>query len=278
MKHVQLKHGIATVTGQVKPETLEALDEMMEAAEKQMTREVKTRPILFSTAMVKAILESRKSQTRRVVTIPLWLQKMKPDLSRAFPDKAMSVTPCLQVPCADGSVQRLRNPWHWPEPCRIWVRETHYRYGYWRKDGLTKQGRQRWRFVAVHESRIPGQFEKVYYEATSRPPAILTKRSAKRGWYKRPSIFLPFALARIVNEITDVKVERLSEISDGDVAREGITWNEPFDPDRDRQGCKSPAQRAFRRGWDKINGKRKGCAWADDPWLFVISFRRIQLK
>jgi hypothetical protein len=85
---------------------------------------VKEKPILFNAPMVRAILDGTKTQTRRIIKLPKNLKNG--DLSSAFPDKAYGVTPCLHVPMPDGSIQRLRNPWGWPEsePIQLWVRET----------------------------------------------------------------------------------------------------------------------------------------------------------
>jgi hypothetical protein len=71
-------------------------------------------------------------------------------------------------------------------------------------------------------------------------------------------------------EITGVKVERLNKISMKDAEAEGVEWNRG--PTRD--GHTNPVS-AFRSLWDSINGKRGGCSCADNPWVFVISFRRI---
>lgn len=197
---------------------------------------MKERPILFSGEMVKAILDGRKTQTRRIVKIPQWMQKMSPDLSRAFPDNAFGVTPCLQVPCAyegDPSVQRLRNPWMWPEPSRLWIRESWTHYDIW------KPG--------------PEGYGKILYKATD-----------ELGPYKKwhPSIHMFRGDSRINLEITNVRVERLECISHADARAEGMVESE-----------RESVTDAFHNLWDKINGKKH--PWSSNPWVWVIEFRRI---
>lgn len=223
--------------------------------------EVKERPILFSGPMVKAILDGRKTQTRRVVTTPPWLRKMNPT-GEMYPGKALGVTPCLFVNCADGSQQRLRNPYAWPDvvPIRLWVRET------WADADCMYQG---------HTNDEPGTVayfadkSAIQYDSKI-PRQIGAIDLASWNWNvlkRRPSIFMPRWASRINLEITNVRVERLQEITAADAKAEGV---EPF-LNRD-----STAWRAgFQIGWDSINGKRKGCAWADNPFVWIIEFRKL---
>lgn len=188
----------------------------------------KERPILFSGEMVKAILDGRKTQTRRVIKMPNWIKRLGGDLEKGFPDKAFGVTPCLQVPClVDGSVQRLRNPWEWPEPSRLWVRETFQPYG----DGFA-------------------------YRAT---PAV----PENANW--KPSIFMPREASRIDLEITNVRVERLNDITQRDCIREGIA---PHDGVRD-----GVERDTFVELWDEIDGKKH--PWSSNPWVWVVEFKKV---
>jgi hypothetical protein len=78
-----------------------------------------------------------------------------------------------------------------------------------------------------------------------------------------PSIFMPRWASRITLEITDVRVERLQDISEGDAKAEGV------DPIRE----KVPTHRdAYRYLWDDINGTG---AWQANPWVWALTFRRV---
>lgn len=77
----------------------------------------------------------------------------------------------------------------------------------------------------------------------------------------RPSIHMPRWASRITLELTDVRVERLQEITAKDVVAEGF----PFSSDLD----------VFKATWDKLNARR-GFGWSADPWVWALSFRRLE--
>jgi hypothetical protein len=79
--------------------------------------------------------------------------------------------------------------------------------------------------------------------------------------WKSP-LFMPYHASRLTLEITAVRVERLWQITEADVLAEGI------------KPLTLEPKRTFIDLWDKINGKRPGCAWKDNPWVWVIEFRR----
>lgn len=88
----------------------------------------------------------------------------------------------------------------------------------------------------------------------------------------KPSIHMPRAACRLVLEITDVRIERLQDISEADILAEGITV------DRVAQWCNTPwstmptLHHAWRVLWESINGAG---SWDANPWVWVISFRRV---
>lgn len=218
---------------------------------------MKERPIIFSGDEVRAILDGRKTMTRRVVQIPKWLKKMGPNLEEAFADKAFGVTPCLQVPCSspEPTVQRLRNPWMWPEPSHLWVRET------WT---------QRW-------DDDKSEFDGYLYAADGAYVVHVDGGQNADGSVRSPwksPIHMPREASRLTLEITGVRVQRLNEISDEDAKAEGIIAHEVpvFEGDdyvRDDIEYVYP----FRCLWDKINGKRH--PWASNPWCWVVEFKPV---
>jgi hypothetical protein len=85
----------------------------------------------------------------------------------------------------------------------------------------------------------------------------------------KPSIHMPRRASRITLQITDVRVQRLQEISKEDVIAEGITERDGDDIKDVHAGWHEP----FAKLWESINGKD---SWAENPWIWAISFKRIE--
>lgn len=196
------------------------------------------RPILFSAPMVRALLAGTKTQTRRVVKLPRSLAAG--DLERAWPDKLWGVTPGLHVPMPDESSQRLRNPWGWPEQSKLWVRETWAQNRNQTSD--TKEDRS------------------VVYRADGGERAM--DNGIELRW--RPSIHMPRWASRITLWITDVRVERLRDISQADAMAEGVSVDSP---------ATFQAVAAYKDLWESINGPG---SWDANPWVWVVEFKRLQ--
>jgi hypothetical protein len=97
------------------------------------------KPIIMSTDMVKAILDGRKTQTRRVI-------KPQPEGKYGTIFKNGEVEFRVDV----GEIPKVLNHYKCPYGSigdKLWVRETFYCYGHWIKNGISKTGRQKWRFV-----------------------------------------------------------------------------------------------------------------------------------
>lgn len=105
-----------------------------------------------------------------------------------------------------------------------------------------------------------------------------------RGGKWRPSFFMPRALSRIQLEITDVRSQQLQEISEDDAVAEGMKPTAVLTVGRtmevvagDMFSCPvMPAKEHFKFLWDGINGEREGCAWHENPFVWVVSFRRLR--
>jgi hypothetical protein len=205
------------------------------------------RPILFSAPMVRALLDGRKSQTRRIVKPQPHHGPIGQMVNLGDPDWAMD----------DGDLSGLwRCPYGAPGD-RLWAREGCWIFGQWHEDGLTARGRKRWRFKAV------GQ--RVLYENPGREK--IAHLGGVPGWSRRNSIHMPRWASRITLRITDVRVERLNDISEADALAEGIErirfpevgeWGWP--------------QRMYRDLWNQINGPG---SWDANPWVWAVSFELI---
>jgi hypothetical protein len=101
-------------------------------------------------------------------------------------------------------------------------------------------------------------------------------KPSQGGFRWRPSIHMPRVASRITLEITDVRVERLQDISEEDARAEGITDGGCTEcGEHEPCGCANPspdARDAFCWLWQSINGAD---SWSENPWVWVISFRRV---
>lgn len=197
------------------------------------------KPILFSAPMVKAILGGRKTMTRRVVD-PQFTALWGQGI-RAGHEDAYSIH--VNIMADDGSWKWLKCPYGKPGDT-LWVRET----------------------FAVN---CVGGKDFVFYRADC--------GSDGDGAKWKPSIFMPRKYSRITLRITDVRAERLQEISEADAIAEGLIQR-PDWPDV-QWACvngnywRDPRQ-AFRTLWDSINEKR-GYGWHDNPWVWIVSFEKV---
>ena len=195
------------------------------------------KPIIFSGPMVRAILDGRKTMTRRIVKPqPFGCVSVVPDLCgwrrvRGGPD--------CNWPSTDGGQEVWRCPYGAPNETRLWVREA-------------------W---AAHlcDGR---EDEEIHYRADGESCPV--DGTMIRRW--RPSIYMPRWASRITLEVTGVRVERAQDITrkPQDIAAEGMPL--------DWQGGDI---QWFSGLWDKINLHR-GCgySWAVNPWVWVVDFQR----
>jgi len=242
-------------------------------------------PILFSTPMVQAILALIKNMTRR--TKGLEIVNQDPDSFRYinksnddgvdFPipadDKFTDgIWYCFQKRNNNGVDYILQCPFGQPGD-KLWVKEMYYAYGYWMEDGKTKTGKKKQSFVDVTGTDF------VYKYQENKPERLQTGKSYKMGWYMRNSLFMPKSAARLWFEITNVRVERLQDISHDDAKLEGvkhvidkITGYCGYDYITGGYNLLTSPYNGFRSLWKKINGEE---SWNANPWVWVIEFKRI---
>lgn len=210
----------------------------------------KERPILLSAPMVRAILAGTKTQTRRVMKTqpPSWAI----DFCTYYHPKVDGVAHYAFDP-----VERELQDWSAVCPFgqlgdRLWVRET------WRADAHYLDGRP--------PRDIPsGSF--VAYEAGLQEvpfPAAMGRL--------RPGMFMPRWASRITLEVTDVRIERLQDISESDAIAEGVESYALDGKPSISDALNLPAA-YFRYLWDHINGQG---AWDENPWVWAITFKRIE--
>ena len=155
----------------------------------------------------------------------------------------------------------FRCPFGKPGDC-LYLKEPHWRWGHWERRQVRKGEPERWRFVAGDETVHPALFE-----APNETPADRTHL----GYHKRSPLFMPKAIARRWFEVTDVRVQRVHEITPEDCMAEGIGYLYNYN----KQDIPADARRRFAELWNSINGRQPGCAWDDNPWVWAITFRRI---
>lgn len=229
---------------------------------------MKEHPILFSAPMVHAILEGRKTQTRRIV-------KPQPGQSAT---KAICVNGWwMWAPERrhfDGRMDDLisdkRCPYGEPGDW-LWVREKHCFLDVMKsKVSGMSLGPQN------DNARVPSTWclDIEYSDGTEHSATVegeQPKQTRQRGECRwRPGIHMPRWASRITLEVTGVRVERLQEISEQDAREEGCQNPPTF------QGVLSNGKNWYMRLWDEINGKRT--PWASNPWVWVIEFKGLPCK
>ena len=135
----------------------------------------------------------------------------------------------------------------------LWVRET------WAADDM---------FDNTKPSEIPRGAATVFYRASAPSDDPCDTKNLRGKW--RPSIFMPRWASRIQLEVNAVSVERLQDISIDDIVAEGAL---PADAKIGPNGMF--AIDTWRDLWDSINGKRPGCAWVDNPWVWRVRFEMV---
>ncbi|GAA4328419.1 hypothetical protein [Flaviaesturariibacter amylovorans] len=237
-------------------------------------------PLLFSTSMVQATKDGRKTKTRR--TRGLEEVNANPDnvefvRFQEYPDGSLRAIFQQVIGDEYGSV---RCPYGKPGDL-LYVREEHYAYGKWVYDGVTKKtGKLRKKFVSSGEGAYDPYsdyycFEKFVTGLGKRfELPVEPAGSMLEGWYKRNSLFMPKEAARIWLEVTDVRVERLQDISEADAEAEGIELVEHncfrnYNAADPYQYLEDPTG-SFRSLWQSINGPE---SWDANPWVWRISFK-----
>lgn len=214
--------------------------------------------IIMSGDHPQKVLDGLKTMTRR--TAGLDKINENPDLwERPFYDSDMGGWGFWQK--YTGDVKYIKCPYGQVGD-RLYIKETHYKYGYWLIDkvNLTKAGKPK--FI----------FNPLYFTSSfsDNPPEVIVTDRLMEGWFKRPSMFMFKKDARIWTEITGLRAERVQDISWRDCKREGVvtekmTFSVFAEPWRD----------AFERLWNSLNAKR-GHGWDRNEWVWVILLKLME--
>lgn len=208
------------------------------------------KPILFSTEMVKAILDGRKTQTRRIIKLPRWSTGNYKgiEISRhGIPECICDSTGCFAEISSPYQVGDI-----------LWVRETWY-YEEHMHD------------LTVGEPDLPsGRYAHRYVYRASQPDYPVDIGVGEHGWH--PSIHMPREAARIFLRVKDVRVERLQDITEEDCYKEGVGRGAYVLSPEKKHG-------AFNNLWNstikKADLDRYG--WEVNPFCWVIEFERAEV-
>ncbi len=216
---------------------------------------MKEKPILFSSEMVRAILEGRKTQTRRVIKHGKHFVTQCKTYQHHPGGGWWGTDGVLDAPGCDIG---FTCPYGEPGD-RLWVRET-------------------WATVDTYDPFSPSEIPcgskrwPIVWYAADPGAGGLHQTTCQWVGKVRPSIFMPRWASRITLEVVNVRVERVQEISEDDAFAEGIEV-----PRTGPTEFGEPAEAVYQymRLWDSINAKR-GYPWSSNPWVWVVEWPRLK--
>jgi len=241
---------------------------------------MRERPILMSGPLVRAVLDGRKTQTRRLIQSPaknmqhagMQVIKRREPGDPWYGDAVWSMRNGMGVWGDYTHDEFLAKCPHGQVGDRLWVRET---WQAWSRTGVEYD---EWEICegapsAMHERYGPPHID---YQANFVRRCGAWERDDRPGYAThpdrwRPSLHMPRWASRLSLVITDVRVERLQDISEEDAREEGCF---PPPAGTDDDGCHYDAgtfRCGFRAAWQGIYGVD---AWDRNPWVWAISFKR----
>jgi hypothetical protein len=213
------------------------------------------KPILFNTEMVRAILDGRKSCTRR-------LEKPQPDEKHTCPlgfvtdstEKKKAGCFGFGIDEYGGSIQYVKPPYRYAPGDILYVRET-------------------WCALPVNEAGHMRGHCVYYYRADGE----LRPEGWRGKWH--PSIHMPKGAARIWLKVTNVRIERLQDVTEDGAKAEGAIDNRGFihSPENEYDRIHT-AREHFIKIWNStIKKSNLNCyGWDANPWVWVIEFERCE--
>lgn len=212
---------------------------------------IRERPILMTGPLVVATLDDRKTNTRRVI-VP------QPEYSSLLEGGGwIWNNGRVMLGASDGLFQAemIKHCPYGGVGDRLWVRETF---------AIVPATAYRASAGVCQTINPSDHDDAVIYRAT------WDRSNPGTRW--RPSIHMPRWASRLTLEITDVRVERVQDITPRAVVTEGL-YQEPgeWGPDE----AYDHLIKGFAHLWDQINAKRIGCSWQDNPWVWSIHYKPI---
>lgn len=204
-----------------------------------MKTEKNERPILFSGDMVRAIIDGRKTQTRREI------KKIKHPYGHMLTPAEVANEIIHETGAISSPYGKVGD--------RLWVREKHYEKGEWCMGG--------WPDAEPCDQYWNGHGKYIYAADSEKP------ETGYRSW---PSIHMKRKASRITLEITNKRVELLNDISDADAWAEGVDMSEALS-----MPCAEGAVAEYSALWERINGAG---SWDLNPWVWVIEFKVLEIK
>lgn len=214
---------------------------------------MKSRPILFSSSMILALLDGRKTQTRRLFFA---LVGSRPVYGRGFPRGC-----CAYEGDTDDTGWPLAQPLTGGAPFRIPCP-----YG---NVGDALYVRETWAPHPQYAGMKPKTMPR--HEAIYRASSHMKEPWAGGRW--RPAIHMPRWASRITLEVTGVRAEHLQDISEEDARAEGMPSSDGHPVNGLPTSLVVEARDEFRRLWDKLNSER--APWDNNPFVWVLSFKRL---
>lgn len=234
------------------------------------------RPIIFSAPMVRALLDGRKTQTRRVLTprpgaqaqwLSAELLHSSPSCYLATVDGQLGAQ--MQHPLAgsmrNGIAIDAMSPLTWirlpyAPGDRLWVREAHY---------MTDDGESSFAVFAENEASVAEHLRDMQTVMACHPGIDWSKHLRLH-----PSIHMPRWASRITLTVTDVRVQRLQEISEADAVAEGVEGDDYgawlcYASEPKSQTHWADPRESYRTLWDSIHGPS---AWDANPWVAAYTF------
>lgn len=237
------------------------------------------RPIIMSGPMVRALLDGRKTMTRRVIKrllrfgpITEFGRSTTPGYDWCFRDREMRRH--------DLTHDELLSycPYGVPGD-RLWLRETFVIENTQEYDEIVVEP-QDGRPIRVIDERDWGRCRLIpHYRATEPEPHIVPADvedsfDDRTRW--SPSIFMKRWASRLTLQLTDVRAERVQDISADDIYAEGTPGAWDDHTPGGKHLCLVACRAAFIDLWNAINGQKSGCSWDDNPWVWALSFTVIK--